>query len=115
VGGVAASSDVFRAIADPTRRHMLDLLLGGERSAAELSQPFQMSRPAVWQHLRVLRDAGLVRDGWSGGRRVYRLNRRPLAKVYDWAAQYRELEDPAGHVWAVAASPEKGRTTRKRP
>ncbi|HJU64491.1 MAG TPA: metalloregulator ArsR/SmtB family transcription factor [Gemmatimonadaceae bacterium] len=107
--------DVFRAIADPTRRSMLDLLRESDRSVAELSRPFRMSQPAIHQHLRVLRDAGLVRALWRGGRRLYRINRKPLEAIYGWVAPYRELDDPSGHRWAVveAAPPVKARGDRR--
>jgi DNA-binding transcriptional ArsR family regulator len=58
-----------------------------------------MSQPAISQHLRVLRAAGLVRDRREGRRRLYRLERKPIEKVYKWAA--RQLADPFGHVWAI--------------
>ena len=77
--------DVFRAVSDPTRRQMLELLGVGERTADELAQPFDMSQPAVSQHLRVLRDAGLVNVRKEGRHRVYSLDPQPLREVFDWA------------------------------
>jgi len=82
------SLDVFRAIADPTRRALLDLLRTRDRSVNELAEPFHMSQPAISQHLRVLRHADLVRPQQVGRQRVYRLNPRPLRQVRDWAALY---------------------------
>jgi DNA-binding transcriptional ArsR family regulator len=101
MGTIAAAADVFRAVSDPTRRAMLDLLKTGERTAGELADPFDMTRPAVSQHLRVLQDAGLIRGRQDGRQRLYRINARPLRDVCRWAARYRELTDPAGHVWRV--------------
>jgi DNA-binding transcriptional ArsR family regulator len=99
---LASSTDVFRAIADPTRRALLDRLRAGDLAVADLAGPFRMTQPAVSQHLRVLRDAGLVRAEQVGRRRVYRLNPRPLRDVVEWASLYRSLfRDPAGHVWRV--------------
>ena len=84
----AAVRSVFQAVADPTRRAILDLLARGERSAGELVDPFPISQPAVSQHLRVLREADLVAERREGRRRVYRLNPAGLREVYDWAAHY---------------------------
>jgi len=82
--------DVFAAIADPTRRRLLDALRGGERSVGSLAAPFgdAMSRPAVSQHLRVLRRAGLVAERRVGRERRYRLQAAPLAEVADWVGHY---------------------------
>ena len=81
-------ADVFRAIADPTRRALLDRLRAKEMSVAELAAPFRMTQPAISQHLRVLREADLVRPRRVGRQQVYRLNAKPLRHVRDWAAHY---------------------------
>ena len=83
--------DPFAAIADPTRRAILDRLRRGEAPVAELAAGFAMSRPAVSKHLRVLRDARLVRErrgGEDGRQRVYHLTAAPLQAVAEWAAAY---------------------------
>lgn len=90
---VAARADVFRAIADPTRRGLLDLLRDSERSVSELTRPFRMSQPAISQHLRILRQAGLVRGRQAGRQRLYRLDPRPLRRVRDWTAHYERFWD----------------------
>lgn len=95
----APSAEVFRAVADPTRRAILDLLLESDRSVSELAGPFKMSQPAISQHLKVLREAGLVADKRAGRQRIYRLDSGPLADVYSWAARY--VADPSGHVWGL--------------
>jgi DNA-binding transcriptional ArsR family regulator len=82
------SADVFRAISDPTRRALLDLLRTRDRSVSELAEPFHMTQPAISQHLRVLRHAGLVRPQQIGRQRLYRLTAKPLRQVRDWAALY---------------------------
>lgn len=82
------TADVFRAIADPTRRALLDRLRAKELSVAELAAPFRMTQPAISQHLRVLREADLVRPQRVGRQQVYRLNAKPLRQVRDWAAHY---------------------------
>lgn len=78
----------FRAISDPTRREILDRLSVGEQPAGELGSHFAISQPAMSQHLRVLREAGLVTTRREGRRRLYRLEPRPLREVYDWVAHY---------------------------
>jgi DNA-binding transcriptional ArsR family regulator len=83
--------DVFRAIADPTRRAMIDQLRGGDLTASELADPYEMSRPAVSQHLRVLLETGLVEVRREGRQRVYGLTAEPLKNVFDWVAHYAEF------------------------
>jgi DNA-binding transcriptional ArsR family regulator len=82
--------DVFEAIASPVRRALLDVLAGGARSVHDLAAPFEMTRPAVSQHLRVLREAGLVTEERVGRERHYRLDARPLRTVADWAGRYEQ-------------------------
>lgn len=83
-----ADSDAFTAIAHPVRREILDLLAAEERSVLSLAKPFKMSRPAVSQHLRILRDVGLVEVRRVGREQRYRLRSEPLESVYDWVAHY---------------------------
>ena len=87
-GRPSAFADVFRAVADPTRRGVLDLLRESDRSAMELAEPFALTQPAVSQHLRVLRDAGLVRVTKVGRHRLYRLDATPLEELFDWAEHF---------------------------
>lgn len=82
---------VFRAIADPTRREMLELLRERERTVLELAEPFRISQPAVSQHLAVLRDAGLVSARREGRTRVYRIEPARLKAVDDWLEHYRHF------------------------
>lgn len=83
-----STADVFRAISDPTRRAILAMLGDADRSVTELAEPFRMTQPAVSQHLRILRDAGLVSAAKSGRQRLYRINPLPLKEVYDWVGHY---------------------------
>ena len=83
--------DTLAALADPTRRRILELLADGEVAAGELSAEFDVSRPAVSRHLRVLREAGLVQSRVDGQRRVYSLDARPLAELDEWLAPYRRF------------------------
>jgi DNA-binding transcriptional ArsR family regulator len=87
----AADATVFHAIADPTRRAILDLLREGERSVSTLLTGFRMSQPALSQHLAVLRRAGLVTNRRDGRRRLYRLRAEPLREVVDWVAVFEEF------------------------
>jgi DNA-binding transcriptional ArsR family regulator len=82
---------VFRAIADPTRRRILNLLRGGSYSVGELSGHFRTSRPAISKHLRQLRSAGLVVTKARGTTRICRLNAEPLRAVSDWLLDYSAL------------------------
>lgn len=74
----AANADIFQAIADPTRRALLDQLRQGEQPVKQLAQPFDMFLPAISQHLQVLCDVGLVNHQRVGRQRLYRLNPEPL-------------------------------------
>src|SRR6478672_3361811 len=85
--------DVFGAISHPARRRMLDLLVESERSVNTIAAQFQMSRPAVSQHLRVLLDAGLVAEERHGRERRYRLVPEQLGPVRDWIALYAQFWD----------------------
>lgn len=81
-------SEVFAAISHPARRQMLDLLVDGDRAVNEIASHFDMSRPAVSQHLRVLLDAGLLTERRHGRERHYRLVPNRLFTVRDWIAHY---------------------------
>lgn len=82
------SVDVFTAIASPTRRALLDKLSSREQTVRRLAASFDMTLPAISQHLNVLRKAGLVSSRSAGRWRVYRLNAEPLRAVKAWAATY---------------------------
>jgi DNA-binding transcriptional ArsR family regulator len=81
--------DTFRAVADPTRRAILDRLRAGAAPVAEIAAGFRMSRPAVSKHLRILRQARLVREERAGRQRVYQLAPAPLEEVLRWVETYR--------------------------
>lgn len=80
--------DVFAAVATPVRRRLLDLLAQRERTVGELLPRFKMSQPALSQHLRVLRDAGLVRVEQRGRHRHYRVAAARLKEVHAWVVRY---------------------------
>jgi DNA-binding transcriptional ArsR family regulator len=81
--------DVFRAIADPTRRAILDRLRAGPAPVNALAAAFRQSRPAISKHLRVLRRARLVTEERAGRERLYELQPRPLQQVAGWIEGYR--------------------------
>lgn len=81
----------FEALAEPSRRRILDLLRGQERSVGQLVAELGMSQPAVSKHLRVLRTARLVSARVEAQRRVYRVQAGPLREIDDWLAPYRAL------------------------
>jgi DNA-binding transcriptional ArsR family regulator len=83
-----APADVFVAIAHPARRRILDALRVGAQPVHALAAPFAMSRPAVSQHLKLLRDAGLVAEERHGRERRYALQPERLREVADWLAHY---------------------------
>ena len=76
------------AIADPVRREILELLHAGAEPAGEIARRFTISRPAVSRHLRVLREAGLVRDDLVGRQRLYCIEPAPLREIAYWIGQF---------------------------
>jgi len=80
---------IFGALADPTRRAVLDLLRQGSLPAGRIAEAFPVSRPAVSKHLRLLRRARLVQEHRRGRHRYYQLNPAPLKTVDDWLSHYR--------------------------
>jgi DNA-binding transcriptional ArsR family regulator len=81
--------EALAALADPIRRQIVEMLADQERDAGELAAAFPVSRPAVSRHLRVLREAGLVRVRPQAQRRVYALDPRPLEELARWLERYR--------------------------
>src|SRR3954462_12696316 len=86
-----AASDVFNAVADPTRRAILDRLRQGNAPVAELASGFRVSRPAISKHLKVLRSARLVRERKEGRQRIYQLEPERIEEVAMWAEEYRRF------------------------
>ena len=91
VSDIAVQRDVFQALADPTRRAILELLRDGSRPVGSIARDFPVSRPAISRHLRILREAELVSEIKVGRNRLYELNAAPLRSVDDWLAHYRHM------------------------
>lgn len=81
--------DIFRALADPTRRAIFERLAGQEMSVSELTAGFTVSQPAISQHLAALRGAGLVAERREGRYAYYRVEPKGLAPLVDWVERYR--------------------------
>ena len=79
-----ASGDVFSALASPVRRSLLELLADSPQTVNELAARFDMRRPSVSEHLKVLKDAGLVSEHRAGRQRIYGIQAAPLRDVADW-------------------------------
>jgi DNA-binding transcriptional ArsR family regulator len=92
-------TETFSVLAEPARRRVLDLLLDGPRPVGELAAQLGLSQPGTSKHLRVLREAGLVRVRQDGQRRWYELHPEPLAEIDRWLAPYRKFW--AGHLDAL--------------
>lgn len=80
--------ELFSTLANPTRRDILDALLAREHSAGELADKFDMARPSVSEHLRNLRESGLVEERSEGRYRLYRVTAAPMAELMDWLTPY---------------------------
>ncbi len=94
MGFVPQRADVYWAIADPTRRALLLRLADeGERNVTELLKPFSISQPAVSKHLRILREAGLVRSRKEGRLRLYEVEADKLRQVFDWVSHFEKYWD----------------------
>jgi len=96
-------TDVFAALADPTRRHLLETLAARESSATELAAGLPVTRQAVAKHLAALRDAGLVTPRRAGRETLYRLEGAPLDEAVEWIARVggewdARLERLRGHL-----------------
>ena len=103
-------SPAFKAIADPTRRAILQALARQELAVQEIAAGFAMSRPAVSKHLRILKEAGLLSERRSGRQNFYRLEPTPLGEVAEWVATCR----PVRRRTAPRQQPERaGRAARQ--
>jgi DNA-binding transcriptional ArsR family regulator len=86
-----AYGNALEALADPTRRLVFERLRGGPKAVGRLADGLPVSRPAVSQHLKVLKEAGLVTEEQDGTRRIYRIDPHGLATVRAWLDQFWEI------------------------
>ena len=84
----ATTSDAFNAIAEPRRRHILELVAADERSVNEIADALDLNQPSVSKHLQVLLDVGLVTARRDGRRTMYRTNPEPLRGVHEWSGMF---------------------------
>ena len=94
---------VFRAVADPTRRGILERLHQAELTVTEICEPLHITQPSLSKHLAVLKRSGLITARRSGRHRYYRLHPEPLEQIAAWAAQFRDVRDPSGHIWRLTS------------
>jgi DNA-binding transcriptional ArsR family regulator len=87
----ATTTDAFNAVAEPRRRQILDVLVGGELPVNELVRRLEVAQPQVSKHLRVLREVGLVDVRDDGRRRIYSLNGHSLKPIHDWVKNYERM------------------------
>lgn len=87
---MANANRVFSALYDPTRRAVLDRLRDGPRPVGEIARGLPVTRPAVSQHLKVLKEAGLVADRSEGTRRIYYIDPKGLGTIRAWLDQFWE-------------------------
>ncbi len=100
---MAYANTAFAALADPTRREVFERLAAGGRSVGELAKGMPVSRPAVSQHLKVLKEAGLVTDEADGTRRIYHIDPEGLGALRAWLDQF----------WATALDAFKAEAERQ--
>lgn len=84
----SSTDGIFAALANPTRRDVLGLLLTGPQPVNDIAARFDMARPSVSEHLKVLRSAGLVTETRAGRQRLYQVAAQPLAELRDWLTPY---------------------------
>ena len=109
--------DKFSALAEPTRRTIIEMLAkNGRMSAAAIHAGFSVSHPAISQHLKVLREAGLVQMEKKAQQHIYQLNPEAMAELEDWARRMRELWDERYDALERVLEAEKRKTLKeKRP
>lgn len=105
----------FAALADPTRRAILARLATGEASVQELTEPFEMSQPAISKHLKVLERAGLISVDIDAQRRPRRLEPQRLEEAADWIERYREIFEQNYQRLDALLEELKGKPARRKP
>jgi DNA-binding transcriptional ArsR family regulator len=105
---MANASHAFVALSDPTRRAVFEKLAGGPRAVGDIARGLPVSRPAVSQHLKLLKEAGLVTDRSEGTRRIYQIDPAGLGAMRAWLDQFWESA-----LAAFAAEVERAEKERK--
>ena len=105
----------LNALADPTRRHVFERLRAGPSSVGRIARGLPVSRPAVSQHLKVLKEAGLVADRAEGTRRVYSIDAKGLAAIRRWLDGFWDEALAAFKAEAEAAASKSDKSKRKEP
>ena len=101
--------NALQALADPTRRRVFERLRGGPLAVGRLAEGLPVSRPAVSQHLKVLKEAGLVSEEQDGARRIYRIDPHGLGQLRAWLDQFWEMALDAFKAEAEQSQAEEGR------
>jgi DNA-binding transcriptional ArsR family regulator len=109
---MALEDMVFKAISHPVRREIIGLLTIAPRSVKELTAQFDMSQPAISQHLKELKTADLVTSERIGLEQHYRLTPQPLKYILHWSDACRHLVDPSGHVWTFTPANSRNKKVR---
>ena len=102
---------MFAALANPTRRDVLDLLLAGPQPVSQIAARFDMARPSVSEHLKVLRDAGFATVRAEGARRLYAMDAAPMTEVDAWLDRFRGFWTPK--LEALATEVARGKRKRR--
>jgi DNA-binding transcriptional ArsR family regulator len=84
----STTSDAFNAIAEPRRRHILELIAAEERSVSEIADALELEQPSVSKHLQVLRSVGLVTGRRDGKRTMYRTNAETIRTIHEWCGMF---------------------------
>jgi DNA-binding transcriptional ArsR family regulator len=101
---------MFLALADPTRRRLMELLRGGPRAVGDLVAKVEIEQPGVSRHLRILHEAGFVTMTPEKQRRIYALREGPFREIEDWAKKYRrDLEDRLDRFVSLVEKKNQGR------
>jgi DNA-binding transcriptional ArsR family regulator len=103
----------FLALADPTRRAILEQLATGDASVTELAEPHDMSQPAISKHLKILERAGLISRGRDAQKRPCRLDAKPLEDATEWLENYRQFWE--GSFQRLDALLEEMKAVKKKP
>ncbi|WML48749.1 autorepressor SdpR family transcription factor [Neobacillus sp. PS3-34] len=89
-------NNTFKALSDPTRRKILDLLKERDLTAGEISEHFNMTKPSISQHLKILKHADLVQDEKNGQYVIYSLNTTVFQEIISWALNFAEYQEGKG-------------------